>query len=59
MIVAPLPLWYSRLVRPGDWRLSVQWLNRFRWTRRVDTFPEGTVYRLWLGVVLVKLMVKA
>lgn len=46
------------LTRPGQWRLSTRWFGGWCWTYVVDRYPEGTVYRVWLGCVLMKLRVK-
>jgi hypothetical protein len=59
MIIAPIPFWYRELTKRGEWRLSIGSLRRRVFAKRVDRFPEGTVYRLWLWVVQIRLMVKA
>lgn len=50
----------NRLHERGEWRLTTRWVTPFLWpTYRVDRFPEGTVYGLWVGWLFVKLMVKS
>jgi hypothetical protein len=53
------PIEYQRLVRRGDWRLTVVWKPRLRLARVVDRFDDGTVYRFWCAWLFVKVMVKA
>jgi predicted P-loop ATPase len=49
------------LTAVGDWRLTIRLLRRNRyqiWHRNVQRFADGTIYRVWMPFLLIKLMVK-
>lgn len=53
-----IPWTFYEPMKSGTWRLRARLVSPARLAYVVDRFPEGTVYRLWLGPVLVRLMVK-
>ena len=52
-----LPIWHWRGKR---YRPRGQWLRRWHGCHRLcDQFPEGTVWRVWIGWLLLTVMIDA
>jgi hypothetical protein len=47
----------ARSLEPGEWRLTCWRSPACRFARRIQRYPEGTVYQIWMPWVGVKLMV--
>jgi hypothetical protein len=49
-----LPIFHAR---GQKWRPRLRWTRAFRWLGDTQEYPEGVVYRLWLGPLLLVMMV--